>query len=86
MRGLLICVRCTAMAGAVEMFKTAARTADPQDKEAQSWCSSNSAMNIWKNRKFAEAEKVYDEALQNFPNYHLALSGKGSRPRFAERF
>lgn len=65
------------MEGAVEAFKAAARTADPQDKEAQSWCLVQLGDELWKNGKYAEAEKVYDEALLNFPNYHLALAGKG---------
>lgn len=69
--------------GAVEMFKTAARTADPQDKEAQSWCLSQVGDELWKNGKYAEAEKIYDEALSNFPNYHFALAGKG-RARAAQ--
>ncbi|HVE58639.1 MAG TPA: tetratricopeptide repeat protein [Pyrinomonadaceae bacterium] len=69
--------------GAVEMFKTAARTADPADKEAQSWCLVQLGDELWKNGKYAEAEKVYDEALQNFPNFHLALAGKG-RARAAQ--
>ncbi len=63
--------------GAVEMFKTAARTADPTDKEAQSWCLVQLGDELWKNGKYVEAEKVFDEALQNFPNYHLAIAGKG---------
>lgn len=63
--------------GAVEAFKTAARTADPQDKEAQSWCLVQLGDELWKNGKYVEAEKVYDEALFNFPNYYLALAGKG---------
>jgi tetratricopeptide (TPR) repeat protein len=63
--------------GAVEMFKTAARTADPQDKEAQSWCLVQLGDELWKNGKYAESEKVYDEALANLPNYYLALAGKG---------
>jgi tetratricopeptide (TPR) repeat protein len=63
--------------GAVEMYKTAARTADPQDKEAQSWCLTQLGDELWKYGKYAEAEKIYDEALQNLPNYHPALSGKG---------
>lgn len=63
--------------GAIEAFKAAARTADPQDKEAQSWCLVQLGDELWKNGKYAEAEKVYDEALLNFPNYHLALAGKG---------
>ena len=70
-------------AGAVEMFKTAARTADPQDKEAQSWCLVRLGDELLKNGKYAEAEKVYDEALQNFPQFHLALAGKG-RARAAQ--
>ena len=63
--------------GAVEMFKLAARTADPLDKEAQSWCLVQLADEFWKYGKYEQAEKVYDEALQNFPNYHLAIAGKG---------
>ena len=64
-------------AGAVEMFKIAARTADPLDKEAQSWCLVQLGDELWKNGKYAESEKVYDEALANFPDYYLALPGKG---------
>lgn len=69
--------------GAIEMFKLAARTADPLDKEAQSWCLVYLGDELWKYGKYAEAEKVYDEALQNFPNYHLAIAGKG-RARAAQ--
>ena len=63
--------------GAIEMFKTAARTADPTDKEAQSWCLVQLGDEYSKYGKFAEAEKVFDEALQNLPNYYLAVAGKG---------
>lgn len=63
--------------GAVEMYKLATRTADPMDKEAQSWCLVQLGDELWKNGKYAESEKVFDEALQNFSNYHLALAGKG---------
>lgn len=63
--------------GAIEMYKTAARTADPNDKEAQSWCLVQLGNEFWKYGKFAEAEKIYDEALQIFPNYYLALAAKG---------
>ena len=38
---------------------------------------------LWKYGKYTEAEKVYDEALQNLPNYYLALAGKG-RARAAQ--
>jgi len=63
--------------GAIEMFKTAAKTTDPTDKEAQSWCLVQLGDEYWKYGKFVEAEKTYDEALQNFPNYYLALAAKG---------
>lgn len=63
--------------GAIEMFKTAARTTDPSDKEAQSWCLVQLGDEYLKYGKFVEAEKVFDEALQNFPNYYLAVAGKG---------
>lgn len=63
--------------GAVEMYKLAARTADPQDREAQSWCLVQLANEYWKYGKFKESEKVLDEALANFPKYHLAEIGKG---------
>ncbi len=69
--------------GAVEMFKIAARSADPNDKEAQSWCVVQFGDELWKYGKYDEAEKVYDEALQNFPNYYLAIAGKG-RARAAQ--
>lgn len=69
--------------GAVEMLKLAARTADPLDKEAQSWCLVQLGNELWENGKYEQAEKVYDEALQNFPNYHLAIAGKG-RARAAQ--
>lgn len=63
--------------GSLEMFKLAARTASPNDKESQSWNLVQIGDEFWKSGKYAEAERVYDEALQNFPNYHYALAGKG---------
>jgi len=63
--------------GSVELYKTAARSADPTDKETQSWCLVQLGDELWKYGKYAEAEKVYDEALVNFPNYYLALAAKG---------
>jgi tetratricopeptide (TPR) repeat protein len=64
-------------AGAVELYKMAARTADPMDKEAQSWALSQLGDEYWRNGKFADAEKVYDEAISLLPEYTLALAGKG---------
>lgn len=63
--------------GAVELYKVAARSADPTDKETQSWCLVQLGDELWKYGKYAEAEKIYDEALANFPNYYSALAGKG---------
>ena len=63
--------------GAVEMFEKAARAADPNDKETQSWCLVQLGDEYWKVGKFLEAEKIYDEALQNLPGYFLALVSKG---------
>jgi tetratricopeptide (TPR) repeat protein len=63
--------------GAIEMMKLAARTADPADKAAQSWCLVQLGDEHWKVGRYAEAEKIYDEALQNFPGYFLALVSKG---------
>ena len=63
--------------GAIEMLTLAARTADPLDKEAQSWCLVQLGREYFKTGDFARAEKIYDEALMNFPDYHLALFEKG---------
>lgn len=64
-------------AGAIEMFRLAARTADPVDHEAQSWCLVQLGDEMSKYGRYAEAEKVYDEALQVLPDYYLAATGKG---------
>jgi tetratricopeptide (TPR) repeat protein len=64
-------------AGAIEMMTLAAKTADPKDKEAQSWCLVQIGKEYTKTGDYAKAEKVIDEALQNFPNYYLALTEKG---------
>ncbi len=63
--------------GAVKMMTLSARTADPQDPEAQSWCLTQLGDELWKYGKYPESEKVYDEALQILPNYYLAAVGKG---------
>lgn len=58
------------------MLTTAARTADPQDKEAQSWCLMQLAKEHFKIGDLARATKVVDESLQLSPNYPLALIEK----------
>jgi len=63
--------------GATEAMKTAARTADPQDAEEQSWCLVQLGDEFRKNGKYAEAEKVYTEALSILPDFYLALAGTG---------
>ena len=62
--------------GAVEMYVAAARTADPGDKEAQSWCLVSLAKEYVKVGNFDPAENVIDEALSISPGYHLALFEK----------
>lgn len=63
--------------GAVELYKLAARTADPADKEAQAWCLAQLGNELWRNGKYDESLRVYDESLQVMPDYHHALFGKG---------
>jgi tetratricopeptide (TPR) repeat protein len=62
--------------GAIELYKLAAKIADPQDLEAQAWCNVHLGDEFYKIGKFTEAEKAYDTALQIFPNYAAALVGK----------
>lgn len=63
--------------GAVKMFTDAARISDPKDTETRAWCLVQLGDEFWKHGKYVEAEKVYDEALQIFPNYFLANVSKG---------
>lgn len=63
--------------GSVEMYILAARTADPADAEARAWCLSQLGNEYWKNGKYAESVRSYEEALQLMPGYHHALYGKG---------
>jgi tetratricopeptide (TPR) repeat protein len=63
--------------GAVELYILAAKTADPADREAQAWCLSQLGNEYWRNGKYSQSLAVYEEALQIFPDYHLALFGKG---------
>lgn len=63
--------------GSVAMYRTAAKTTDSMDAEAQSWCLVQLGDEYFKYGKFAEAEKVYDEALSTLPGFYLALAAKG---------
>ncbi|MEO6655781.1 MAG: tetratricopeptide repeat protein [Pyrinomonadaceae bacterium] len=64
-------------AGAIEAMGTAAKTADPADKEARAWCRVFLGNEYFKAGKYADAELAYDLALKIFPEYHFALAGKG---------
>ena len=63
--------------GSIEMYKVAARTTDPKDKEAQSWCLVQLGDEYFKYGSFVEAEKIYDEALSILPDYYLGVAAKG---------
>jgi tetratricopeptide (TPR) repeat protein len=63
--------------GAIESMTTAARIADPGDKEAQAWCLVRLGEEYFKIGKYEKAEDQLDEALKIFPNYHLAMAAKG---------
>lgn len=63
--------------GAIEAMRTAAKIADPMDKEPQAWCLVHLGDELFKIGNYNEAEKQYDIALNIFPNYHFALTGKG---------
>lgn len=64
-------------AGSIKMMTLAAKTADPADKTLQSWCLVQLGDEHWKVGTYAEAEKLYDEALAINPGYFLALVSKG---------
>ena len=63
--------------GAANLYKLSARTADTADREAQSWSLSQLGDLYWRNGRYDEAERVYDEALSLTANYNLAMLGKG---------
>lgn len=63
--------------GAIEAMGTAAKSADPADKEARAWCRVYLGNEYFKAGKYTDAETAYDLALKIFPEYHLALAAKG---------
>ncbi len=64
--------------GAIEAMKMAASIADPLDKEARAWTITHLGNEYFKVGRYEEAEKQYDTALKILPDYHFALTGKGS--------
>lgn len=64
-------------AGAIEAMTTAAKIADPADREAQAWCLVRLGEEYFKIGELEKAETQFDQALKIFPNYHLALAAKG---------
>lgn len=69
--------------GAIDAMQTAAKIADPMNKEAQAWCLVHLGDEFFKIGKYADAEQQYDNALMVFPDYHFGLAGKG-RARAAQ--
>ncbi len=63
--------------GAIDAMRTAAKIADPQDKEAQAWCLVHLGDELFKVGHYEESEKAYDQSLSAFPNYHFGLAAKG---------
>lgn len=64
--------------GAIDAMKMAASIADPMDKEARAWTLTHLGNEYFKVGRYEEAEKQYDIALKVLPDYHFALSGKGT--------
>lgn len=62
--------------GAVELYTKAAQTADPMDKEAQTWCLVQLANEHFKVGNLDKAARVVDEGLQISPAHPLALTAK----------
>ncbi|MFN6964746.1 MAG: tetratricopeptide repeat protein [Pyrinomonadaceae bacterium] len=64
-------------AGAIEAFRLAARMSDPADSESRSWAVVQIGNEYWRTGRYGDAVRSYDEALEIFPDYYLALAGKG---------
>ena len=68
--------------GAIEAMSVAVRAASPQDPENLAWCRVQLGNLLMNAGRLAEAEREFDRALQDFPNYRMALEAK-ARARVA---
>ncbi|HZH34456.1 MAG TPA: tetratricopeptide repeat protein [Pyrinomonadaceae bacterium] len=65
------------IAGAFEAKKLALQMADPGDSENLAWYQTEFGNLLFNTGNYDEAENAYNVALKTFPDYHLALVGKG---------
>jgi tetratricopeptide (TPR) repeat protein len=63
--------------GAAEALMVAIRAADSSEPETVAWCRVRLGMNLMSLGHLEAAEREFDMALENFPNYHVALAAKG---------
>lgn len=63
--------------GAIAARKEVLKMADQSDRENFAWFNSELGREFFNAGKYAEAEQMFDAALQIFPDYHWALEGKG---------
>jgi tetratricopeptide (TPR) repeat protein len=68
--------------GAIEVMRAAVKSSSPQDAEGLAWCRVHLGEELMKSRKLNEAERLFDLALRDLPDYHLALAAK-ARARLA---
>ena len=68
--------------GAIKAMAAAVRSANPNDPESVAWCHVQLGNELLNAGRLAAAEREFDEALQIFPEHHLAVEGKG-RARMA---
>ena len=62
--------------GSIEMLELAIKTADPMDKEAQSWGLVQLGKEYFKSGKLDLAENAFDRSLSILPDYAMAIVEK----------
>jgi tetratricopeptide (TPR) repeat protein len=72
--------------GAIEALLTAIQAADPHDAESLAWFRVQLGNQLTNIGKLKEAEFEFDRALQNLPDYYLALAAKGRARMLAEDY